>query len=354
MQPVSLPPLAPVITIAGFLNIGQTNAGNFYLDIGGEFGLESVGEIGGRMIISQFGPVAGQITVPLAVPLGPTGLVLTGVTGGLVFGQAPENVTDASQLTRADIPGVPPGIDAATIAGLVDGAVAGAASLWQRPFTVALSGQIIALEAPGLCDFQVGLALNTGGQFAGFGTFNTLGIPFADALMLLDLSRTDPKILARVSSPNAGNPLGFVLPNRTDFQFTFDAQGLTEGLIYGFQTFLQRAIAGTVTVANTFVGQVLDSVAAGLQSDRTSALAQQLLAGNTNATINRTFLINRLLALLPGTNLANVEAHLADAGNLVQAVLARIMDAAQAVPFNASSLSTAETQSIQSIVARSI
>jgi hypothetical protein len=288
--------------------------------------------------------------VPLAVPLGPTGLVLTGVTGGLVFGQKPKTIADASQLTRADIPGVPQTIDPTSLAALVDGAAAQGADLWRRDFTVALSGQIIALEAPGLCDFQVGLVLNTGGQFAGFGTFNTLGIPFADALMLIDLTRTDPKVLARVSSPNAGNPLGFILPSRADFQFTFDAQGLTEGLVFGFRTFLQRALGGTQAVANAFVTRVLDSVAADLQADRGSALAHALLAGNPNATIDRAFLVNRLLALLPAGNLADVQAHLADAGNLVQAILARVLDAAAHVPLDAAFLSAAETQSIQGVL----
>src|SRR6185295_13895142 len=110
------------------------------------------------------------------------------------------------------------------------------------------------------------------------------------------------KILARVSSPNAGNPLGFVLPNRTDFQFTFDAEGLTEGLIYGFQTFLNRAVSGTQRVANGF------------------------------------------------TNQANVQAHLQDAGNLVQAVLAQMMDAASSIPFSSSSLPSSESQSIQDVL----
>jgi hypothetical protein len=348
LEPVSLPPFAPVITVAGFLNFGRTPAGNYYLDIGGDFGIQGLGEIGGRLIVSQFGPVAGEVTVPTAVPLGPSGLVLTSVTGGLVFGQAPKTISDASQLTRSDIPGLPPGITATTIAQLVD--TAAGHDFWQVPFTVALSGQIIALEAPGMMNLNVGLALNTGGQFAAFGEMDTLGIPFADALMLLDLSSTDPKIFARVTSPNPGNPLGFILPDRTDFQFTFDGAGLTEGLVFGFRTFLQRALTGTQAVANGFMGQLLDTVAAGLQADRFSPLAQQLLAGNPSAVIDRQFLLNRLLALLPQGGLSDVESSLQSAASLAQTVIKQLMDAAGNVSLNLNSLPSSEASAIQGVV----
>src|SRR5204863_2429583 len=49
-----------------------------------------VAEIGGdiTLIITQYGPVLAKVGVPVAVPIGPTGLILTGVSGGIEFGPA--------------------------------------------------------------------------------------------------------------------------------------------------------------------------------------------------------------------------------------------------------------------------
>ena len=344
LQPTQIGP----ILVAGFLNFGQTNAGNFFLDIGGEFGIDGLGDVGGRLIVSQFGPIEGSISVPLAVPIGPTGLVLTSVSGGIVFGQKPTSFTDASQLTRSDIPNVPQNLDAAQIAGLVDSTAAAGKDLWQQDFTVALSGNLIYAAAPGLASAKLTLALNTGGQLAAAGSVDALGIPFADAIMLLDLTKTDPKILARIAWPSPGSPLGFLLPDQSDFQFTFDGTGLTEGLIFGLRAFFQRAISGTESIANSYVGSVLDAVADDLQAHRDTPLAQQLLLGNPNATIDRTFLINRVLALLP-SELANVEADLTSIGTVAQNIFTEILNTAANVSLDPASLSASENQSISSI-----
>ncbi|MBI4580502.1 MAG: hypothetical protein HY718_12415, partial [Planctomycetes bacterium] len=131
---VTEPLILGPVTVAGGFKIGFTPVEkNFYLDIRGLFGLEGLGDMGARLLIGEFGPIAGELIVPTPIPLGPTGLVLSSISGGLVFGQEPGEFNDASEITRSDIPGLPGGIGNVTT--LVDAAANDGVDLWVQPVT---------------------------------------------------------------------------------------------------------------------------------------------------------------------------------------------------------------------------
>ena len=347
-EPIVLGP----VSVSGGFTIGTTQAGNFFLDLAGSFGMEGVGEMGGRLLIGEHGPIAGELIVPAPIPLGPSGFVLSSVRGGLVFGQEPLRFTDASQLTRSALPGLPAEIGTNAVEALVDAAAVPTSSpfaFWERPVTLAIGANVIYAPAPGTFSGDVELIVNTtlddggGLSFAGVGDVKVIGLPFAQALFLLDL-RDDPttpivvpapKLFGKFDMPTAGSVLGFLLPAKSGFQFTFDTTGFVEGLVAATRTFVDRVAHDTLDVAGDFIVDVLDVVAENLVDDPTRPLARALFAdanldgrADLPAGFDGARLLDELLDALPGPDLASIQADIARGAELFQGLFAEMFEAA--------------------------
>jgi hypothetical protein len=316
--------LVPGFRVGGSLALGTVDVDGddvFYGRISGEFSYEGIGA-GVDLVVTEYGPVLAKLQVPVGMPLDPTGLVLASVEGGLRFGGAPFPSPDRP----LELLGNPAfdttfPITSETIAASVERSVAEGRATWDDGFTLALSGNIAHLLAPGVVSGQVTLGANVGFgaggglKLIGTGDLDFYGMPFAGAAMLLDLSDPlAPTYDFAIESPTAGSPLGFVLPARAEFELSLDTEGLVMGTVLGARAFVEQLAAGAVEVGQAAFTDALAVVAEGLEQDHGRPLAQLLLdvdgdgsvsPGEDARAIDAAFVVARLLggdgvaALLP-------------------------------------------------------
>lgn len=347
--------------VGGRLSFGSVTVDEkpvLYGRVKGGFTLNDVGaEV--DLILSSVGPVLATVSAPLAVPLGPSGLVLSGVSGGLLFGSSVPSVNNPMDLvgSKSDprwgnpldqASKHPKGIDG-FIADSVSAAVRSGTSTVNSGFTVVLAGTVTHVAAAGMVTARATLGANVapktaaaagGLKLLGFGDVYAQGMPLGDAKVILDFADPiAPKLAVAFQTPTPGSPLGFLLPASGTLVAGLDTKGLALGTAIGVRTFVQKVGAGTAGAANAFFRDALDRVADRLAADTTRPLAKFVLDVNGNNVLSaaekavtndlaafRTVVRDRLLALLP----ADFAAVTAAAGATLNAKLAKFAKVAQA------------------------
>jgi len=306
-----------VARVSGGLTFGTTEVEGtdvFYARIGGLLSTPAF-DAGADIVVSQYGPVLLKVTAPLGIPLGPTGFVLTSVTGAAAFGDVridpPRNGRPEDLLTElADLP-TDVDVDPAAIAEAVGTAVARGVATWDTGFALALEGQLTHVTAAGLVSGGVTILTSVtpgrGAQLIGRGDVEIFGIPIGGGVslsgsvatggFLIDL--TDPiapRFDFAFESPTPGSPLAVVFPVRTTLAGQLRTDGVVEGVAAGLDAFIDEF--GTAGLAG---------IAARLEGDRGNPLAQIALDADGDLavsdieraqTITGVLLSARLLALL--------------------------------------------------------
>ncbi|HSL75297.1 MAG TPA: HYR domain-containing protein [Ilumatobacteraceae bacterium] len=295
----------------GTVEVGGTDV--FYARVGGLLSTPAF-DAGADIVVSQYGPVLLRVTAPLGIPLGPTGFVLTSVTGAAAFGdvriEPPRPGVPEDLLTElADLP-TDVIVDADAIAAAVGSSVARGVPTWEAGFALALEGQLTHVKAAGLVRGQVtiltSLTPGRGAQLLGRGDIDVFGIPLGGATIggsvatagfLIDLEDPlAPKFDFAFVSPPPGSPLALVFPGRTTMAGQLRTDGVVAGLAVGLQTFIDVAGAST-----------LDRIAQRLDGNRGDPLTQLALDLDGDSTLSDTeraqvvtgpFLQSRLTSLL--------------------------------------------------------
>jgi hypothetical protein len=282
--------------ISGSLRFGTIDVAGEEVLYGRIAGLLStpVFDAGADVVISEFGPVLLRVTAPLGVPLGPTGLVLTSVTGAAAFGDVsvptpreghPEDLLGE----LIDLP-TDATIDEDAIRAQIAPAVQLGQYTWDTGLAIALEGDLTHVAAVGTMSGHVTLAVNlsegAGAQLIGLGEVEVFGIPLAEGVdvsgsvalagFMFDFGDPlAPQIDLAYESPTPGSPLALLFPVRT----TAVAQLRTDGIITG-------VAAGLDTFVDELGGQTLAHIAARLDADRGNPLARLVLDANGNGTVS--------------------------------------------------------------------
>jgi hypothetical protein len=338
-----------VARVSGGLTFGTTEVEGeevFYARIGGLLSTPAF-DAGADIVVSQYGPVLLRVTAPLGIPLGPTGFVLTSVTGAAAFGDVridpPSEGRPEELLTElANLP-TDVDVDPESIAAAVATSVDEKVPTWESGFALALEGQLTHVTAAGLVSGRVtilsSLTPGRGAQLIGRGDVEIFGIPLgggvdisgsaATAGFLIDM--TDP-IAPRFDfafvSPTPGSPLAVVFPARTTLAGQLRTDGVVEGVAAGLDAFV--AELGTTGLAR---------IAHRLQSDRGNPLAQIALDANGDQVVSE---IERAQTITGGLLQARLLALLDDPAGAARVVGPFI----SAISTEIGSLSTTEAQAL--------
>lgn len=284
--------------VSGGLTFGTTTVatpdGNeevLYARIGGLLSTPAF-DAGADVVVSQYGPVLLKVTAPLGIPLGPTGFLLTSVTGAAAFGDVridpPRDGVPEDLLTElADLP-TDVDVDAASIAAAVATSVARGVPTWESGFALALEGQLTHVTAAGLVSGGVtllsSLTPGRGAQLIGRGDIEVFGIPLgggvsvsgsvATAGFLIDLADPiAPRFDFAFESPTPGSPLAAVFPARTTLAGQLRTDGVVDGVAAGLDAFLDG-----------FSNDGLARIADRLERDRANPLAVIALDADGDGT----------------------------------------------------------------------
>ncbi len=306
-----------VAQVSGSLRFGVADVDGtdvLYARVGGLLQTPAF-DAGADVVLSEYGPVLLRVTAPLGIPLGPTGFVITSVTGAAAFGDVTVNVPrDGQPEDLIDIVNDLPtdaSIDAAAIAAALRPAVRDQEPTWQSGFALALEGRMTNVAAAGTLSGDVTLFASLrpgeGVRFVGRGQVEVFGIPLAEGLdidgsiatagIMIDFADPlAPAIDVAYVSPSPGSPLAVVFPART----TVAGQLRTTGIATG-------VVAGVTELAGTLSASTVVRIAARLDADRAHPLAVLVLdtdgSGSLSATeravtIDAAVLQSRLVALL--------------------------------------------------------
>lgn len=287
--------LVPNFIIGGFLEFGiltnvkrkdGTSKDVLYGRIIGEFKFQDVGAKV-ELVVSEFGPLAANLKVPLAIPIAQTGFIISGVEGSLQFGRdlLPTRITDPREIL--DIPN-PLRLDfgnEAVLRSFIEPAVFAETFTWEQAFTIAFAGTMTHLAAAGTISGTVTLAANiglsgpdAGLKLLGFGNLDVLGLPVGQATMLLDLrDPIAPTLGFGFQMPVPDNILGFLLPARVEFSALLSTKGLALSAATGLHAFVDKLVNGAVDVAGELLfNPVLDKIAQRLNEKMNPVLARLL------------------------------------------------------------------------------
>ena len=272
-------------------------------------------DAGADLVITEYGPVLLRVTAPLGVPLGPTGLILTSVSGAAAFGDVslptprpghPEDLINAI----VDLP-TDSSLDEAGILAAVTPSVLAGVPTWSEGFALALEGDLTHVAAAGMLKGKVTVGVNlsagAGTQIIGRGEVEVFGIPLTDTLSIdgslavagIMISLGDPlnpQIDLAFQSPTPGSPFAVVFPEAVTVAAQLRTDGILTGVTAGLDAFIASLSAGA-----------LQSLAASLEGDRSSALARLVLdtsgdgdvsPAEAAVTITSSMLQSRLGALL--------------------------------------------------------
>lgn len=341
--------IAPGVVIGGLLGLGSVDVDGtsvLYLRVLGEVTVNGLG-VGAEVILTQYGPVLISVTAPLGIPLGPTGLVLAGVTGGATFGTVIPQPAEPEDLLDLDLG--PSTVDTSeeAIAAAVAPAVATGTPTWTRAFSLTLAGHIVHVAAPGMAGGEVIVGMNVGFQpgdgvkLFGRGDLTAFGIPVATGGILYDFTNLiEPRLDVAFAMPGpAAGALGFLSPAEARFVMRIDTKGVAPAIALALRTFVQRVIDGTVELGAATFAQALDAIATRLQANHASPLARLILDTNGNGivstgenavVITSSVLKSRLLALLP-TSVSGASAFVLQKNGLVDALFRELFTALDSV-----------------------
>lgn len=259
-----------------------------YGRIFGEFAFEGIGA-SVELVITEYGPVAAGFAVPLAITLGQTGIMITGVKGTLQFGRTVPSISDPDELAGDEFEN-PIDLDfsdEATLRSFVEPAVLAGNYTWEQAFTIALAGSISHIAVVGMVSGEVTLAANVGLQddpatsaneaglkLLGYGDVNIIGMALAEARLFLDLTDPiNPVFAAAFLAPAPSNPLSFLFPAKINIGALLDTKGFALAAAVGTRAFLERVALGTIDVAAPLFDAALDHLADRLTNNPRSALA---------------------------------------------------------------------------------
>ncbi len=308
--------------IQGGLSVGVVDADPgpgvsniYYAAIEGEL---SVGDYGGQgaLALTTAGPIGVTISVPLAITLGQTGIVISGVAGTIQFGTVllpdPDDIQAPSDLSAVPNPFDISLTDSNAIRdvaqGLWDPTTQSVDPTWTRPATLALQGEITHLAVAGVitgtATIGANISLPIGGNptepglaLLGFADIRALGIPVADATLVFDLrDELNPSVGFYFQAPSDSNPLGLLFPAQADFGVLLKTDGLAMATATALHAVVSELANGTLTQGQLFFeavsGQILDTLQQNPgASELASLLAPHLPAGTTFADLTtQTFL----------------------------------------------------------------
>jgi hypothetical protein len=305
-------------------------------------GFFSVAGYGGgiELVITNVGPIVARVEVPLAIPLGPTGLLLTGVGGGFSFGlgpipspPTPQDLLMVDEQHESDLFGRMQ-FDSQDIAADVFRLVHQGELTWSLPFRIFLDGTIAAATSDLLAGtIRLGLDIDTSAptpevKFFGVGEITAIGMPLGRVGALLDFSKPlAPVYSFAMRFPVQGSPLAFLLPVAGEYSVRLDTKGVVDSVVVGLQTLISRMVGGVVGVG-------LEHVASTLQANRFRPLALLVLEGQQeDMRIDAQLLGQRLPALLAEA-VGLIDGSAGDqerAARIVNSLLSDLLDAAGSV-----------------------
>jgi len=285
-----------VARVSGGLTFGTTDVDGtevFYARIGGLLSTPAF-DAGADIVVSQFGPVLLKVTAPLAIPLGPSGFVLTSVTGAAAFGDVridpPRDGVPEDLLTELAALPTDVDVDAESIAEAVRSSVARGVPTWESGFALALEGQLTHVGAAGLVSGGVTLLSSVtpgrGAQVIGRGDVEIFGIPLGGGLTVSGSAATAgflidftdpmaPRFDFAFESPTPGSPLAVVFPARATLAGQLRTNGVVEGVAAGLEAFVDE-----------FASAGLARIAERLDGDRGNPLARITLDANGDQTVS--------------------------------------------------------------------
>ncbi len=245
-------------------------------------------DAGADLVITEYGPVLLRVTAPLGVPLGPTGLILTSVTGAAAFGEVglptpqqghPEELINAI----IDLP-TDASLDEEGIRAAVGPSVRDEVPTWTQGLALALEGDLTHVAAAGMLKGKVTVGVNlsasAGVQIIGRGEVEVFGIPLTDTISLdgslavagIMISLGDPlnpQIDLAFQSPTPGSPFAVVFPEAVTVSAQLHTDGIVTGIAAGLDAFIDSMSSGA-----------LAALASSLERDRSSALSRLVLDTN--------------------------------------------------------------------------
>ncbi|MFO7615970.1 MAG: Ig-like domain-containing protein [Bacteroidales bacterium] len=300
--------LSDALRIGGGIGLGvveHNGTKKLYGRLKGYFELEGIGA-GIELIITELGPLVAAVQAPLAVPLGPSGILLSGVGGGFAFGVEPVDVPPTPvDLLRDPMVFDPLDFSLQGIEQAIRDALDRGKNTWNLPFRLMLDADFTTVASPGIAGGHLTIAATVDGtklhgelgvpliQFLGSGDIGVFGMPIGGVGMLLDF--TDPLAPTydlAFAAPVPGSPLAFLLPASGEFGLRLDTEGMAEALAIGFKTFVTNLSEDN---------EVLNRVAEALQSDRSRSLSLLILEGHEGAQITAVFFRERMLEILGDT-----------------------------------------------------
>ena len=272
----------------------------YYLAVEG--GLQ-VGDYGatGALALTTAGPIGATLSVPLAIPLGQSGFVLSGVAGTIQFGttvlpdpadiQSPSDLGSIPNPFEIDLSSLP------AIEGIIQGLWVDDAGggyvrpLWTEPVTVALQGELTHVAVAGVLTGTATVAANltlpvggatvddAGNGTAGIWRYPRLGIPLADAKVVFDLrDELNPSFGFYFQAPASANPFGMLFPAQADFGVLLRTDGLAMATAVGLRAFFTEIANGALAQGQLFFETAAGAILEVLQQDPGSSQVADSLA----------------------------------------------------------------------------
>ncbi|MEN0020289.1 MAG: hypothetical protein AAF747_05345, partial [Planctomycetota bacterium] len=278
---------------------GPGDAPVYYLGIEG--GLV-VGDYGaeGAIALTTAGPVGVTLSVPLAIVLGQSGFIISGVAGTVQFGTTvlpdPADINTPSDLGQSPNPFEISLADPTAIRGVVqslwDDNSQSVLPTWTQPITLAIQGELTHVAVAGTISGTATLAANIslpidGNQatdglvLLGFGDIRMLGVPLADATLLFDLrDPINPTFGTLFQAPADTNPLGMLFPAQADFGVLLQTDGLAIATATALNAFFSNLASGAVAQGQLFFETVAASMLDDIQADPSASALATLLASS--------------------------------------------------------------------------
>jgi len=282
--------------VSGQIGFGQAE-GVVFARLDGAFDIKGVSG-GIALVISEVGPLLARIEAPVGMPLGPTGIILKSVEGGLVFGEdLVPDVTEPVELISnpafVDVLELSDQNIVSTLARVQsDSAIS---TTWELPFTLGARGNFTTLASPGIIEGEVIVAMNIGARddrdellnlkLLASGEVTIYGLPIGQAGLLLDLDNPiDPQFDLAFAAPPPGNPLGFLFPATGTFTMHFSAGGLIESPLVGL-----RRVLDTLLDPQQLLSRISDAELRGLLTAIPQAIVDAAAALRNSSDARRLF-----------------------------------------------------------------
>jgi hypothetical protein len=320
------------MTIGGIVGVGSVDVDGttvFYLRLTGTFAYGGIGA-GLDLVLTQYGPLLAEVQAPLGIPLGPTGFLLSEVSGGVAFGVAPIPEPDPAKPlellnseTFQELGDF--SIDASNIKAHLARIFAhagGPAATWSSGGVFHLSGHFTHVAAP-ILDGEVTVAINVGFPASQMddpadvdvdllakGQVEVMGFPTGTAGIHIALGDPlHPAFSFAFSSPPPDSVFRFLIPGSADVGGALVTTGLAEGTAVALRAFF----AGVATNASEALTAALDALRADLardledNGDHARPFTRKVVEGVGPAVLaTPTALLNRIVQLLSAPDAASI------------------------------------------------